>query len=204
GASARLQDAVLSMASATEILRILDQCCESYTFPMLDNGYVYPAASRLSTHHASDNWALVFELFGYSPRAGAPDTTIITFAGKLRNRDTREDYVSEGAYQNYLLHNPHNEFRSVWPIEDGAWIDSEEQETLSGAGVEFPLRGRTVRTPPVEAYDIHGIELSEPPRVMVFEFCRWLAGEHRDDVLATPEERRISLDPGLREVLVLD
>jgi hypothetical protein len=192
------------MASAAEILSILDQCCASYTFPMLDNGYIYPAAHRLSVHHAPDNWALVFELFGYSPRAGLPDTTILTFAGKLHNRNTRAAYVSDDAYQNYLKHNPHNEDRRVWPIEDEGWIDQEDGETLAGAGSKFLLRGRTMRTPPSEVYAAHGIELSEQPRVMVFEFCRWLAGEHREDVLATQAERRVSLDPALQEILMLD
>ncbi|MCX7359923.1 MAG: hypothetical protein NT015_17510 [Alphaproteobacteria bacterium] len=60
------------MATAGEILGILDRCCSAYTFPMLDNGYIYPAASRLSIHHAPDNWALVFEFFGFSPRATRP------------------------------------------------------------------------------------------------------------------------------------
>jgi uncharacterized protein DUF7003 len=30
------------------ILSILDRCCERYAFPMLDNGYVYLAGTRLS------------------------------------------------------------------------------------------------------------------------------------------------------------
>jgi len=33
-----------------EILSILDDCCDAFTFPMLDNGYVYLAATRLSLY----------------------------------------------------------------------------------------------------------------------------------------------------------
>jgi hypothetical protein len=33
---------------SADILRVLDAGCESFTFPMLDNGYVYLAATRLS------------------------------------------------------------------------------------------------------------------------------------------------------------
>jgi len=54
---------------AGHILTILDACCHSATFPMLDNGYVYLAASRLSLHRSTTDWALVIEVFGFSPRA---------------------------------------------------------------------------------------------------------------------------------------
>ena len=33
--------------AAANILSVLDRCCDTYTFPMLDNGYVYLAATRL-------------------------------------------------------------------------------------------------------------------------------------------------------------
>src|SRR5262245_36002881 len=119
------------MATHEEILSIFDRCCAAYTFPMLDNGYVYPAASRLSAHYSPDNWGLVFELFGFSPRAGLPDTTILTFAGRLSNRNQPEDYVNAQAYQNYLANNPHNEDRRVWPLSEGEWIDAEDGELMN-------------------------------------------------------------------------
>src|SRR5688572_16028787 len=75
------------METSNEILRILDSCCDSYTFPMLDNGYVYPAASRLSLFRSPDDWAMVIELFGFSPRAGLPDLNVSTFASTLTDRD---------------------------------------------------------------------------------------------------------------------
>ncbi len=58
------------------ILAILDACAESSTFPMLDNGYVYLSATRLSLHRSMANWAIVIEVFGFSPRAGLPDLHI--------------------------------------------------------------------------------------------------------------------------------
>src|ERR1700738_732190 len=98
------------------ILSILDHCCSAFTFPMLDNGYVYLAATRLSLHRTEIDWALVIEVFGYSPRSGLPDTHIYTFASSLHNRNLPEKYVNRQAYDNYLLHNPHNESRFVFPI----------------------------------------------------------------------------------------
>jgi hypothetical protein len=46
---------------------------------MLDNGYIYLAATRLSLFRSSRDWAITIEVFGYSPRAGIPDTSIYTF-----------------------------------------------------------------------------------------------------------------------------
>lgn len=55
-----------AMPAADEILEPLD----AYAFPMLDNGYVYLAATRLSLFRSSTDWAVAVEVFGYSPRAG--------------------------------------------------------------------------------------------------------------------------------------
>ena len=84
------------------ILDILDKCAEVFTFPMLDNGYVYLAASRLTAYYGESDWALVIEVFGFSPRAGAPDLAIHTFGSSIRNRNAKENYVSNEAYENYL------------------------------------------------------------------------------------------------------
>ena len=51
---------------------------------------------------------------------------------------------------------------------------------------------------------LHGIELEQPPRVQAFELCRFLADISRDLVLATPEERRISLLPDMSQILQLE
>jgi hypothetical protein len=40
------------------ILSVLDRCCDAFTFPMLDNGYVYLAAKRLDRYscEAREKW----------------------------------------------------------------------------------------------------------------------------------------------------
>ena len=55
-------------------------------------GYVYLAATRLSLHRTEADWGMVIEVFGYSPRAGLPDTHIHTFASSLQNRDSAQNY----------------------------------------------------------------------------------------------------------------
>ena len=192
------------MFEERRILQVLDECCAAYTFPMLDNGYVYLAATRLSLYRSATNWALVIEVFGFSPRAGFPDTAIHTFASELHARDSVENYVSEEAHANYLANNPFNEMRTVFPLEEGAWQDAEDLELLSRDGSEFVLRGRPIRMPSALEYGVLGIELSEPPRISVFEFCRWLAATERESVFADESERRVSLPPDLRQILQLE
>ena len=185
-----------------EILQILDDAARLSSFPMLDNGYVYLAATRMSLFRSKDDWGLVTEVFGYSPRAGLPNTHLYTFASRLHDRDNPEDYVSETAYRNYLATNPHNESRFIHPIAEGPWIDSEQQELVAISG-ELQLRDRTLPLPSPTEYARAGIELQEE-RPAVFELCRYLAAKWRDTVLASPAERRISILPSMTQILQLE
>ncbi len=184
------------------ILQVLDDCSRNFTFPMLDNGYVYLAASRLSLYRSDDDWAIVIEVFGFSPRSGIPDIHVHTFGSRLHNRNKVKDYATPKAHQTYLTNNPNNESRFFHPIEEGAWMDEDEPETVSPAGTVI-LRGTPINLPSAEQYLSAGIEFQgEWPAI--FELCRYLAHHHRDQVLATPSERRVSVPPELKEILVLE
>jgi hypothetical protein len=104
------------MQTADEILATLDAACESYAFPMLDNGYVYLAATRLALFRSSAEWAIVVEVFGFSPRTGLPDLAVSTFGSTLHDRNPPANYVSDDAYRNYLRKHPHDERRYFSPI----------------------------------------------------------------------------------------
>lgn len=184
------------------ILQVLDSCCGSFTFPMLDNGYVYLAASRLSLHRSEDDWAMVIEVFGFSPRTGLPDLHVHTFGSRLQNRNRAQDYVTPEAHQAYLASNPNNESRFFYPIDEGAWIDEDESESVSPSGF-VTLRGISICLPSTDQYREAGIDL-EGDRPAIFELCRFLGFHHRDEVLATPSERRVSVPPELTEILVLE
>jgi hypothetical protein len=186
------------------ILGILDRCCDAYTFPMLDNGYVYPAATRLSLFRSPDDWALVIEVFGFSPRAGLPDTHIHTFASRLHDRNTPENYVSAQAFENYLADNPNNESRFIFPIVAGPWQDADEPELVAIDAREVVIRGTPRPVPARHEYQRHGIDLAEAPRVQVFELCRFLAEVVRNDLLSTSGERQISVLPGMTQILQLE
>ena len=184
------------------VLQVLDACCGRFTFPMLDNGYVYLAASRLSLHRSADDWAMVIEVFGFSPRSGLPDIHVYTFGSRLHSRERVEDYVTPEAHSAYLANNPNNESRFFRPIDEGAWMVEEPPEAVSLAGT-VTLRGATIELPSVEQYRMAGIEI-EGERPAIFELCRFLAHHYRDQVLATQSERRASVPPELTEILVLE
>jgi len=186
------------------ILAVLDDCCDAYTFPMLDNGYVYLAATRLSVFRSENDWALVIEVFGFSPRGGLPDTHIHTFASRLHNRDTPANYVSAEAYENYLHNNPNNESRFVYPISEGDWQDPESLELVADDARTVGVRGQARPIPSRHEFERYGISLTDPARICVFELSRFLAEVLRDDVLATGEERRVSVLPEMHPILQLE
>ena len=187
-----------------EILSILDRCCDAFTFPMLDNGYVYLAATRLSLFRSATDWAMAIEVFGFSPRAGLPDTAIQTFASRLHDRDTPEHYANPQNYENYLIHNPHNEYRTVFPVQEGPWQDDENLEFVAPGENVIVVRDEAIALPSLDDYVHHGIELEQAPQVQVFELCRFLADIRREQVLATPKERRVSILPEMEQILQLE
>jgi hypothetical protein len=186
------------------ILSVLDRCYEDCTFPMLDNGYVYLAATRLSLHRSVTNWAMVIEVFGFSPRVGLPDTHIYTFADRLHDRNRPERYVVREAYERYLANNPHNESRFFFPIEEGPWQYAENDGFVAKNATEVMVRGQALSLPPFEEYVQHGVELEQSPCLQVFELCRLLADIAREQILATPQERRVSVVPDMIQILQVE
>lgn len=190
-----------SAAKAEQILAILDEATARFVFPMLDNGYVYPAAARLSAYRDDIDWALVIETFGYSPRAGLPDVCVTTIASRLKDRKSVDEFVTPEAHATYLAVHPHDEQRYFYPLEEG-WVDDDAMSIVPGT-TAVSVRGRRVTLPEPAAYRAAGIDLEEPVP-QVFELCRWLAATHRDAVLATTQERRTNVPDALAEVLLLD
>lgn len=190
------------MATATEILAILDECARNFTFPMLDNGYVYLAATRLAAYADASDWALTIEVFGYSPREGAPATTIHTFGSRLRARKTAADFVNEDAFANYLESHPHDEFAQVYPL-DAAWCDPNG-EGVSADATHVEVRGARVPLPSVDDYAQYEIDVINRDQIEVFEVCRWLAATHRAHIVATEAERRVHVPVDLPQILLLD
>lgn len=187
--------------TTTDILAVLDDCAGNYSFPMLDNGYIYLAATRLSLFRSDTDWAITTEVFGFSPRSGVPDLCIGAFASSLTNRKQPKDYVTPEAHKAYLERQPHDEMLIINHIEDGDWMDDEGFPKIAANVI---LRGSPVLPPPITDYERHGIELEDPSSPQVFELCRWLAATQRDVILATETEQRHHLPNSLIKIMQLD
>ena len=187
-----------------QILKILDEGATSFRFPALDNGYVYPCASRLSLHRSPEDWAMVFETFGFSPRAGVPDLTVTTFASSLTNRKQRSDYVSEEAYRNYLANFPNNEVAFFSPFDDEAWIDDEDGECVNPQATSVRVRKQEIQVPDQSALKAAGITLEDPPNLLIFELCRYISETHAELVLGRAEEIQTNLPHGTETLLHID
>ncbi len=171
---------------------------------MLDNGYVYLAATRLVAYCSAADWGLTIEVFGFSPHAGFPDTCIHTFGSSVINRRPAREFVTPEAYANYLRQNPHNGERSVYPIEAGDWQDPDDTEFVNKGDRRLLLRGKSIPVPTLADCRRLGIEPQSSPQLQVFECCRAIAATHREFVLATPEERSLMLPAGMQPILQLD
>lgn len=187
--------------TADDILQVLDLCASNYSFPMLDNGYVYLAATRMALFRSESDWAVTVEVFGFSPRCGVPDLCVATFASSLINRKEPKDYINVEAWRAYLERQPNNESLFIKPIEGADWICNE---ALLDDASHVVLREHPVPLPPLDAYLKLGIELEDPALPKVFEFCRWLAATHRDQVFATEAEQRHHLPASLIKIMQLD
>lgn len=188
---------------ATQILKILDQAADACTFPMLNNAYVHLGATRMPLFRSKTDWALVIEIFGYCYKAKLPDLSIYTFASTLHKRDTLDDYVTEAAYHRYLAEPPHNEFRLFCPVKHVTGWDPENPESVADTGGYVHLRDTQLPLPSPAVYAQLGIPLKSQGPDMV-ALSRYLAGTHREKVLATDAELRVSVLPEMAHMLQLD
>jgi hypothetical protein len=74
-----------------EILTQFDECAAEFTFPMLDNGYVYLADVRLEAYRDEARWATIIEVIRFNIRAGAHDgiNNCLHLFGKCSRRGLR-------------------------------------------------------------------------------------------------------------------
>ncbi len=157
----------------------------------------------MSLYRSEVDWALVFEVFGFSPRAGLPHLCVCTFGSRLRNRNPPESYVSREAYENYLSQHPNDDSRFFYPIAEGDWQSPDSSEFVSAHAEGLLLRDEHVRIPPADQFRQFEIALAEAPRIQVFELCRLLAAKYPERVLATEDERRVSVPEELTDILQL-
>jgi Family of unknown function (DUF7003) len=88
-------------------------------------------------------------------------------------------------------------------MDAGDWQDDQDHIVAEGAR-EFVLRGQRHPVPSLDEYVLRGITLEDPPRIQVFELCRFVADAARESVLATAQERRLSVLPDMAQILQLE
>jgi len=176
--------------SADEILGQLDRCAAAFTFPVLDNGYVYPADVRMTLYRDEARWAIVIEVLGYNVHMGGIegiDNCLYCFGNCLG----RKPGLS-----------PEDTLR---PVTDGQGPVFGEDDAVSPKAQALSLRGRRVEIPrDPEHYRHRGIELEHPDRLRGFELLRGLLPEHREALLASEEELRARVPRDLPQLLRLD
>ena len=193
-----------SLGPEERILAVLDDAAAAFTFPMLDNGYVYLAAIRLTLYRTSDDWAMAFEIAGFSPRAGFPDTSVWTFGSRIRRSKSPTDFVDDRAFRQYLAAHPNDDAEFFHPIESLDWQDEADPELVRVGAGEIRIRGRAIPIPSPGEYRERGVRLEDVTRPRTYELCRYLAAVAREDLLGTPVERRVHVPKELAEVVTLD
>lgn len=174
------------MILAEDILKQLDSCSLEYTFPMLDNGYVYPAGTHLSAYRDDHRWAMVIETFGFSYRGGGHNgiTNCLHIFGNCL------DYEPGIKNENFLYITSDDRGYSTF--------DEEKYFYLNPGCKQFLLRDQPfpLYQDPME-YRASGIDLENENRVTAFEFLRLLDFLHHDTLMATENEIRARIPEDL-------
>lgn len=175
-----------------EILAQLDDCARRHTFPMLDNGYVYPADVRLSAYGDGVRWAMVVESLGATPRAADHDCIqdVLYLFGNCLDRPpgtANEDFLT-----------PTSDADAPTFDEEYGWQVRHDARTIRIRDVEVPIP----RDP--AHFAMKGIVLREPPAISCAELLRALVPEHRRLLLASEAELRLRVPPDLPLLLRLD
>lgn len=164
--------------NATAILEQLDNAADEYVFPMLDNGYVYPADVRLTVYRNSQDWLMIIEVLGaYTPRTCGCDSfqNCLHLFGSTLHRKPGPANVD-------FLH-------PIDSLQADPLFDDEYEWYLRAEARSLGIRGSViVFDPSPEALALKGIELLNPPKVDPPAILRSLLPEHREELLASDDE----------------
>ncbi|MGV3724318.1 MAG: DUF7003 family protein [Actinomycetota bacterium] len=176
-----------------DILKQLDACARAFTFPMLDNGYVYPADTRLAAFGDETRWALVIEVLGFGTREGGHDgvNNALYCFGNCLSRPPG------AANEDFLAVTADGPEGHTFTDEFGLYVQPGVQSIL--------IRGeRAALDLSPESLAARGVELVDPPQITGADLLRSLLPEHRQALLATEGELRARVPPDLPELLRLN
>lgn len=176
-----------------DILAQLDECAAEFVFPMLDNGYVYLAGTKLCAYRDENRWVLIIEVIGFSYRGGGHSgvrNCLHIFGNCL-------EYKAGTRNENFLSFTDDS--------DDGRTFDEDESFYLELETPTFLLREAKVRLIHQRAeYQNAGIVLEEENRVNAFEFLRLLNVKYRKRTFATEQEIRGRIPADIPKILELD
>ena len=178
--------------SAKSILKQLDKCAEDYTFPMLDNGYVYPVHSKLTAYRDEKRWALIIEVIGFNYRGGGHNgiSNCLHIFGNCI--DTKPG--TDNANFLYITDNS----------ADFTTFDEEYEESLNLKSNTMILRNKKIAINHNREFYINkGIELEDDDKIFVWEFMRGLEPEYNKELEATEKEIRERIPMDLPKIMEL-
>jgi hypothetical protein len=159
------------------ILEQFDSAAKNFVFPMLDNGYAYPADVRLSIFRDQVRWLIIVEVLGvYVPKVSGCDVfqNCLHLFGSLHREPgpANEDFL--------------------YPIDslpDDPLFEDEYDWYVRPQCRVVGIRGRRIAVDlSTEALTKRGLELLDPPNVDPVVVMRSLLPEQRTLLLASCEE----------------
>lgn len=175
----RIVHSTFMQFDVTEILRQFDQEAESFTFPMLDNGYYYHGDQKLTIYRDTDRWAMSIETLAFNNHEQTIDG-ITTHAAVFGNCIlTRE------------LNNNDNFF--FFAEDNGVPTFLEDDETyisyLNPDAKSIKVREQLVPiSHGLQHYYSKGIYLEYSDKIVNYEFLRGLIPESSDLFWVTRHE----------------
>lgn len=166
------------MMTAAEILSQLDKCASDFSFPVLDNGYVYPADVRLSVYRDHKDWLMIIEVLGANNGRLSAFDTFTNCLHLFGSRLHREPGMANEDFLYPIDPDPdHPLFDTEWD-----WFAREDAQSV------FIRQRRVSLNLSEEQLAAKGIKLIEPPGKDPPAILRSLLPEHRLDLLATDDE----------------
>ncbi len=167
-----------------QILAQLDVCAAEFTFPVLDNGYIYLGAVRLSAYRGDDQWALIIEQLGSNYRAGGVENCLCCYGNCLLDKPGLLNDGILGVLDD--------------PLNDALFSEEDRWDVLQETGTVW-VRGERVPYDVTEERLVEkgiGVETRDMDTVTITELLRSLLPEHQALLFATEEElrRRLPLD----------
>lgn len=159
---------------------------------MLDNGYVYPAGTKLTAYRDDNRWALIIETIGFSYRGGAHNG----ISNCLHIYGNCLSYEPGTKNENFL--HPTND------APECNTFDEEDYFYLNPKCEKFLLRDKHESIPhDRQLYQDNGIELQDEQRINAFEFLRLLDSIKHERLIATENETRERIPTDIAMILEL-